>query len=480
MSIEPIGVVTVLVGLLVLYLGPNFGIYALTVSSLLGAAAVIKLPALGDANIQPVHLILCFYVIAVASTRGGIRDGLRSLAFPGPGAWCAVFVLFCLMTAVLMPRIFEGETDVLSIARNDAGQGGFFLTPLMPRPSNITQSIYIAADLVLFAAVAAHAMGGALPTIVRAVLVAAVFNLGFGVLDLATYSTGTSEIMSVIRNANYGMQVGVAIGGIKRVAGSFTEASAFGGITLLFFAFSVELWLQKRFRSMAGPVALFSLFAIVLATSSSTYVGLSIYCLLLWMRCAFSVLTTQANARKMAIAVMGPPTGLVLVIAIMLLPAAWDTVLEIINATLVNKLNTQSGIERWYWNENGLRVFRETAMLGAGVGSVRTSSLIVGLLANVGVVGFGLFIVFLASLGLAAMRSAGNADTNAYITAASWAGFTLLISAILAAPGVDLGLFFYMCAAIVSQAVLAPQQRRYRPVFVESVDRWREEGLYGA
>lgn len=479
MSIEPIGVVTVLAGLLVLYLGPNFGIYALTISSLLGAAAVIKLPALGDANIQPVHLILCFYVIAVATTRDGIKDGLKSLAFPSPGFWCALFVVFCLLTAVLMPRLFEGATDVLSITRNDAGQRGFILTPLMPRPSNITQSIYIAADLVLFAAVAAHAMGGALPTIVRAVLVAAIFNLGFGALDLATYATGTSEIMSVIRNANYGMQVGVAIGGIKRVAGSFTEASVFGGTTLLFFAFSVELWLQNRFRGLAGPIALLSLLALVLATSSSTYVGLGIYALLLWARCAVSVLGAQANGRKLAIALVGPPAALVLVIAVMLLPAAWDTVLEIANATLVNKLNTQSGIERWYWNENGLRVFHETAMLGAGVGSVRTSSLIVGLFANVGIVGFGLFLGFIASLCRAAMLSSGNAGTDAYVTAGSWAGFTLLVSAILAATGVDLGLLFHLCAAIVSQAVLAPQRRGYRPV-LRPIHAWRGEGFYGA
>jgi hypothetical protein len=384
------------------------------------------------------------------------------------------------MTAMLMPRIFEGAIDVLSISRNEPGQRGFISTPLMPRPSNITQSIYLAADLVLFAAVAAHAMGGALTTIVRAVLVAAIFNLGFAGVDLITYSTGTSEILSFIRNANYGMQVGVSIGGIKRVVGSFTEASAFGGVTLLFFAFSTELWLQGRFRHVAGPVAALSLVAIVLATSSATYVGLSIYCLLLWMRCAFSILAARASVRKMGIALVGPPAALIILIAIMLVPVVADTVAEIVSSTLVNKLNTQSGIERWYWNENGLRVFHETAMLGAGVGSVRTSSLVVGLLANVGIVGLALFLFFIVSLFLTAMRGAGNPKIGAYVTASAWGGFTLIVSAILAASGVDLGLFFFILAAIVSQAVLSPLRQPYWPMFGEPLGSWRREDAYGA
>lgn len=478
MSIEPIGLLSALVGLLVLYWGPNFGIYAVAISSLLGAASIGRLPGLGDANIAPVHAILVPYVITVLRS-SGTKTWLRTLAFPSPGFWATAFVAFCLMTAALMPRIFEGAIDVLSISRNQAGQGGLILTPLMPRPSNITQSIYLAADLVLFTAVAVHAMGGALTTIVRAILVAAMFNIGFAGLDLMTYVTGTTDVMSIIRNANYGMQVGVAIGGVKRVVGSFTEASAFGGVTLLFFAFSTELWLQGKFRRVAGPIAALSLAAIILATSSSTYVGFSLYCLILWMRCAFSVFVGRANTRKLTVSLVAPPVAVGVIVVMMLMPSVSDPIVEIIDSTLLNKLNTQSGVERWYWNENGMRVFHETAMLGAGVGSVRASSLVVGLLANVGIGGLVLFLIFIASLCLTAMRGARDPDIGAYVTASAWASFTLLATAILAASGVDLGLFFFILAAIVSQAVQAPVRQPYPAVRHKPLGAWRRESAYG-
>ena len=286
------------------------------------------------------------------------------------------------------------------------------LIPLMPSSGNLSRSVYILADLVLFVAVSVQAMRGVLTTIMKALLVAGAINLCFGLADLLTYLTGTAELMSVIRNANYAMQVGVAIGGVKRLAGSFTEASAFGAITLFFFALSLELWLSNRFRKVAGAIALSSFVAILFATSSSTYVGLGVYGLLLWLRCGLAVLGARSDVRKMGIAVLGPFIIFIVIASLMLMPLAWETVLHIADATLVNKLNTQSGIERWYWNENGLRVFSETDMLGAGLGSVRTSSLMVALLANVGIGGVVLFLAFLGSLAFTAARSAGNSEAG--------------------------------------------------------------------
>ena len=81
MIIEPVGLVTLLIGLLVVWRGPQFGIYTLTVSCLLGAAAVMKLPALGDANIQPVHVILCCYALTILLARRAVTHYLRC-AFP--------------------------------------------------------------------------------------------------------------------------------------------------------------------------------------------------------------------------------------------------------------------------------------------------------------------------------------------------------------------------------------------------------------
>jgi len=51
-------------------------------------------------------------------------------------------------------------------------------------------------------------------------------NLTFAGLDLATYFTGTTEVLSFIRNANYAMLVEDQAAGFKRIVGSFPEASS--------------------------------------------------------------------------------------------------------------------------------------------------------------------------------------------------------------------------------------------------------------
>jgi hypothetical protein len=51
MTIEWIGAVTIAIGMAILRRGVQFGIFALTISSLFGAAAAFQVPSLGGASI---------------------------------------------------------------------------------------------------------------------------------------------------------------------------------------------------------------------------------------------------------------------------------------------------------------------------------------------------------------------------------------------------------------------------------------------
>ena len=84
MTIELVGIVTLIAGFYILRRGPDVGIVLLFCASLLGAAAAFKLPALGGANIMPAHALLPFYCLAVLRTRGGFGNALSSLSFPRP------------------------------------------------------------------------------------------------------------------------------------------------------------------------------------------------------------------------------------------------------------------------------------------------------------------------------------------------------------------------------------------------------------
>lgn len=453
MTIELIGIITIVCGLLILRLGPDFGIYALMIATLLGAAAAVKLPMLGGANILPAHALLPFYALAVAKLPRGVDNAIRSLAYPGPGFWFTAFVVYGVVSALFLPRLFAGTIDVFSIARDVTGRGGgTYMTSLSPGSGNITQSVYLVGNLVIFMAVMAHAASGALSTVVRAVVAAAAMNLMFAVADLATYAASIPEAMDFIRNANYGLLTESDISGYKRIVGSFTEASAFGGITLVYFAFCFELWLRGVYPRVCGLVAALLLLAALASTSSSTYVGLGIYATVVLLRCAAGLITGRTTLRATAVAFVVPAGAVLVVLTLALIPSVWTSLSDLVDRTLLNKLQTQSGIERALWNEHALRVFYESFGLGAGVGSVRASSFLVAVLANTGLIGLLFLGAMLISLACFVVRGASDGRADGYIAAGGWACFALLLSASLTASSVDLGLLFFINAAIVTAA----------------------------
>lgn len=481
MAIEMIGIITVIFGLLTLRYGPDFGIYVLMVATLLGAAAAVKLPALAGANILPAHAFLPFYLLAVARLPRGADRAMGSLAYPGPGFWLAAFVVYGVLSAVFLPRLFAGLIEVFSIARDSTGHGGgSFTTPLSPSAGNVTQSLYLVGDLAMFAAVVAHALGGGLSTIVRAVLAAAAANLAFAAADVVTYGLAVPGWMDFIRNANYGMLVEADVSGFKRIVGSFSEASAFGGITLVYFAFSFELWLRGIYPRITGLLAGLSLLAVLSATSSSAYVGLGVYATVVLLRCVAGLIA-GATTQRAAVVVFAVPIGAVLLLfALALIPPVWTSLADFVDHTLLSKLQTQSGIERSLWNERALEAFFRSFGLGAGVGSIRASSFLVAILANTGVIGLVLLGAMLGSLAAMAMRGSPDRRADAFIAAGGWSCFALTIAAGLASSGVDLGLLFFANAAIItstSQLSAVTRSKRTRQPWYASPAM--SEGLPG-
>jgi len=454
MTIEIMGFVIVAVGLLTIRYGPDFGIYALMISTLFGAAAAVKLPALAHANVLPAHALLPFYLIAVTRLPRGVDQAMRSLAYPSPGFWLAAFTAYAVLSAVFLPRLFAGQIEVFSIVRDVDGRGGTFTQFLGPSAGNITQSLYLIGDLAVFAAVCAHACGRGLAIVVKAVLAAAAANIGFALADLVTYHMGMPDALEFMRNANYGMLVEAEISGFKRLVGSFSEASAFGGITLVYFAFCFELWLRGVHARASGILTGLSLAAVLAATSSSAYVALGVYAAVILLRGGAGLLA-GITTKRAAILTVALFIGTVLVVmALALVPPVWTSLSDFVDRTLFNKLHTQSGIERSLWNAHAMDAFFESGGIGVGVGSVRASSFIVAVLANTGVIGLGLLMPMLASLAYRIVIGSRDRIAEAYAAAGGWACFALLISASLTASSVDLGLLFAINAAIVTAASL--------------------------
>src|SRR5262245_32318639 len=167
MSVEPIGILLALAGLYAVVAGVGVGIYLLSLCTILGAAAALVLPSLGGASIQPAHFMLGFLAMAVLLWPPTFAVAASTLRYPGPGFWFALFVLYSVLTALFLPRIFAGATLVSSLSRGDELHR-ILSSPLAPTTSNITQSIYLIGSLVCFAIVAGFGRLGGMRLVAQA------------------------------------------------------------------------------------------------------------------------------------------------------------------------------------------------------------------------------------------------------------------------------------------------------------------------
>ena len=241
MSVDLIGILTIAAGFLSLWLGTRAVFTTFILANLLGAAAAFQA---GSFNIQPPHLLLGFVAVSVFGDPLLLTASINALRFPKPGFWLACLAVYGILTAIFLPWILAGSTLIIPLGSSEYGDTGSPV-PLGPVSSNFTQSVYIMADLLCFAfAVGFSSTEKGFNASVLALLVLAVGNIIFALLDLATFQTGTQSVLSFIRNAQYTLHNEEEVNGMKRIVGSFTEASAFARASLGALAFTGTLWVS--------------------------------------------------------------------------------------------------------------------------------------------------------------------------------------------------------------------------------------------
>jgi hypothetical protein len=312
-------------------------------------------------------------------------------------------------------------------------------------------------------------MGGT-RCIARSVVITAVLCLIFAAADVLTYMTDTQDLLSFIRNANYRMLNDGEIGGLKRIVGSFPEAGAYSYAALGLYGFTLALWLDFYPMKYLGVICSLLLATMLMSTSSTAYVALLVFSLLLLAGCLSRSARGTATPRQMSYIGLTFLALPIFLMAMMLLPGVWSKITTLFDATVVNKLDTPSGVERMLWNEQALVVFLDTGGWGAGVGSVRASSFVIALAASVGLPGILLFGAFLDRLWRAPLARSGQRTPDAIVMRAG--GVVCLaqfIAAAISASGTDLGLFFSMAVGLAGAPIVlrapapAIQQKAWRP-----------------
>jgi hypothetical protein len=207
---------------------------------------------------------------------------------------------------------------------------------------------------------------------------------------------------------------------------------------------------------MTGWVTIGTLAAILFSFSTTGYIALIVY-----LTIAYSSLlirsdrntpyAMRSSTNRAIFLSLGPLLVLAGATAVAIKPDLISPIVDTFDASITNKLGSASGVERTSWNMVGLRAFFETFGLGAGIGSVRTSSFLVGVLANLGIIGAVFFTVFLARLFLvdrSARSGLADNESRQYAAAARAGCFTIFVASAVSSSSVDLGIHFFVMAGL--------------------------------
>lgn len=420
------------------------------VASLFQAATVMDI---GMATIPPGHVTLAFFMLAVVIRLNGLGVAVSAIVFPRAGFFLAMIVLWGVVSGFLMPRLFSGMVQVIPL--NLVGDY-FVQVPLWPRASNLNQSVYFIGNLCAFLFVFGMAKNPELlKKAAAAGLIICGFNMAIALLDSFTFAIGQPNLLDFMRNAGYSQLFGATVMGMKRMTGSFTEASAFAAMTTGLFAFAFRLWRGGVYTKWSGPLAIALALGVIMAFSSTGFVALGVYFIITY---SLNLTGSQrsgrdagAASRRMVFVSLAPIGALLVAILVAIRPDVLDPVVELFDSSIATKLSSASGQERMEWNLSGMSNFFSTFGLGVGLGSVRTSSFLVSVPANLGLIGVGLYGAFFYQLFLSTSGQRwGQIDPESeqIVAAARSSCFALLIAAAVSSSTMDLGLIFHIMAGI--------------------------------
>ncbi len=444
MSVEPIGLLTLVIGLICLLRGSGPTVIAFSVFPVLGGAAAILV---GSTGVQPGHLFIAFLALSVLWIHGNailvIDRALRSPPF----IWLGLLVVYGVLVGYFAPRLLEGTMDIIPIG-TQAAAGIDGKIPLAPVTGNFTQAVYLFADLVTFGlilSIASTPQGFRNVTI--GVMAFGAANVFFGIADLVSPGTPLVDLFAYIRNASYTFHADEMVAGLRRIIGSWPEASAFAGASMAVIGFCGTLWICGRHSAISGLLFALSCILIVRSTSSGGIAALPACLAILYLTSVFRCGGSSGTRASLAVVMAFPIGALLFAFLLILNSDLYQQVYDFIDITILSKPTSLSAIERSTWNASGISNFFESYGFGVGLGTVRTSSFAVALLSNVGVPGTFFFLLFLITAVLLPRGIPRTYESDVGLAARNGC-LCLIIGALISGSTVDLGLIFFIMAGL--------------------------------
>ncbi len=422
----------------------------------LQAAAFVNLPAIGNVSVICTHFLSGALVAGIAirprMLHGAIQFGARNSAVILLGAFAAYAVL----SAFLMPRLFEGEVSVFSLAR---GSGGAIrLSPLYPTTGNFTQSLYITINFLLFASAAfVISRDGGLRRVTHAFNVLTIVHLGFTIVSIFPTLPPAAALLDLIRTANYSINSHHMVAGAPRIIGSYTEPAAFGAGSLGLFAWNFTRFMQTRgIWLLLASILLLG--CVALSLSTTAYAALILLVGLWGLHSVFYLVRPGISSDQIT-AIMFASVVAAGFLLLFFVDPFREFAVQVYERLFGIKLQTASGIERSSWNIQSLQNFVDTKGFGVGLGSSRASSLFAVLMGNVGFIGTVIYVAFLNRSFLRAWvrRPAPTLEremrfARRVFTASRAAAVGLLLTHLIAGTMIDGGLVSVLFMATATAA----------------------------
>lgn len=348
-----------------------------------------------------------------------------------------LFVAYAALTALLLPGLFAGTIDVYPIT---TGLREDDLRPLGYGPGNFTQTIYLAVNVLLAAALAnSIVLSRDFLFASRAYIATTIFIIVMGLYQLGAHYLGFWYPYDVINNnPGYRQNFAQQVLDVKRFSSVFTEPSAAAHWLSGFIPFALVAYLRGVYGNWLMWVALVAMACLLVATSTTGYA----VALLLLAYLGYRIFVGLAQATPLV-----SRRALRLSVVCMLAAAAvgfvaWASgILDLISAVMdkvvVTKMASESAARRLGGDSHAIAVFVDSYGLGTGWGSNRASSQLLRVLSTVGLAGLVILVSFFFGL-LRRQRNrpssiVGREVPDALLAAHGWAVMGMFLAALIAA-----------------------------------------------
>jgi len=450
MILSPAGIiVTCLIALCGGFLGSSM-IVGLLISIAFGATAIGALPMLGGSSPQVFTVFAMALIIMSILHPGSARYLLHILRRHWTIPAMLLLGMYAAAGAFALPRLFAGEASAfIPVA------GRIYEAPLSPVSGNISQTLYFLIGVLSFVGMTAWLCRTGEWRIMKIALLAfAATNGALGLVDILAKLSGITDVLAPVRTANYALLTTAIEASFWRISGGHSEASAFAQAALSAWGVAFCYW-----RATGSKIALASAclngLLILFSTSSTAYMAMFVLTAAGAMHLAARIASGRIPLRDARVAGAVAIGMFTVILAWVATPQFFEPILNLIDNMLLRKTSSASGVERAYWNIQGLSAVTATWGLGIGFGSSRASSWIVATISQLGIPGaiaISVIIVALArEAGLAERAASKSALKERVGLAAAARGGALasILGSSISGASADPGILVFLCLAII-------------------------------